>query len=95
MTNGERVERQLNSIRRHRQAIKDAVERLDAMFAGKKATVLTNYNGQHFGHSKPSLKGKTVTIYKVMEVSGSVWLDLLAHDAPIRISDVRIHWEGK
>jgi len=45
------------------------------MLIGRQARIISDYNGQLYGHSKPSLRGKVITIkYASIDSLGcSVW----------------------
>jgi len=44
------------------EQIQAAQDNLNALLSGLSVTILSNFNGQPFGRSRPSLKGKTYTV---------------------------------
>lgn len=60
-TNSE-IQRECKVISEKIQSMHD---RVSEMVVGRKAKILSNFNGQCFGHSKPSMKGKIITIKDV------------------------------
>ena len=45
-----------------------------AMVVGRQARIISNYNGQCYGHSKKSMKGKVITIKHVLIDSNNCYV---------------------
>ena len=54
--------------------INDAIGAASDHVAGKKVTILSNFNGQPHGRSRKSLKGSVQTVKRASFDGGSLWL---------------------
>jgi len=60
--NNAEIQRECKVISEKIQSMHD---RVSEMVVGRKARILSNFNGQACGRSKPSLKGKIITVKNV------------------------------
>jgi len=54
--------------------IADISKVISGRIVGRKAKIISNFNGQCVGHSKPSLKDKTITIKSILIDSRECYL---------------------
>lgn len=67
----------LNVVRHNLDAAVTSERNITALLVGRTVEVISNFNDQQFGRSKPSLKGKRFTVHHAFVDDGgvTVWLE--------------------
>lgn len=61
---------------------------LSKRYVGKKATIVSDYNGQDYGSSRPSQRGKTVEVHSVFLDSHGVFFFVYGERQSLRADEL-------
>jgi hypothetical protein len=68
------------------------VGKIDDLLIGKEATILSDYNGQPFGRSRPSMKGKRIVIADVAVSHTEIEVRPRGQRLYLPLAEVEVHW---
>jgi len=75
-------------LQKKAQLIKNLEKSAYSVAVGKIIKITSGYNGQMYGNSKPSLKGKEFEVTGVSIDGSGVWLWLKGHDVGVHLNEV-------